>query len=62
MTVRGARLRGEDIRVAVTGLVGGKPWNHMFRGTLAGGTIVGEVRVSDGDNERILPWKASRRP
>ena len=62
MTVRGARLRGEDIRVAVTGLVGGKAWNHLFRGTLAGGTIEGEVRVSDGEGERVLPWKASRQP
>ena len=60
MIVRGARLRGEDVRIAVTGLVNGKPWNHMFRGTLKGGTIEGDVRVSDGDSERILPWKASR--
>ena len=61
-TVRGARLRGEEIHVAVTGLVGGKAWNHMFRGTIHGGTIEGEVRVSDGEKERILPWKASRQP
>ena len=60
MIVRGARLRGEDIRIAVTGLVGGKAWNHIFRGTVKGGTIAGEVRVSDGDGERTLPWKASR--
>ena len=60
--VRGARLRGEEIHIAVTGLVGGKAWNHLFRGTLSGATIVGEVRVSDGDTERVLPWKASRRP
>src|SRR5262249_20272733 len=60
MIVRGPRLRGEDLRIAVTGLVNGKAWNHMFRGTLSGGTIVGEVRVSDGDKERVLPWKASR--
>lgn len=60
MIVRGARLRGEEVRIAVTGLVGGKPWNHLFRGTLAGGTMQGEVRVSDGNIERTLPWKASR--
>jgi len=60
MIVRGARLRGEDIAIAVTGLVGGKAWNHFFRGRLTGGTIEGEVRVSDGERDRILPWKASR--
>ena len=61
-TVRGARLRGEELHLAVTGLVGGKAWNHMFRGTIRGGTIEGEVRVSDGEKERILPWRASRQP
>jgi SAM-dependent methyltransferase len=30
MIVRGARLRGEEVRISVTGLVGGKPWNHLF--------------------------------
>ena len=62
MTVRGARLRGEEIRVAVTGLIGGKAWNHLFRGTLVDGRIEGEVRISDGEDERTLPWKASRQP
>jgi SAM-dependent methyltransferase len=61
-TVRGARLRGEEIHIAVTGLVAGKAWNHMFRGTIRGGTIEGDVRVSDGEKERILPWKARRQP
>ena len=61
-TVRGARLRGEEIHIAVTGLVSGKAWNHMFRGTIRGGTIEGEVRVSDGEKERVLPWKARRQP
>jgi SAM-dependent methyltransferase len=62
MTVRGARLRGEEIRLAVTGTVGGKAWNHLFRGRVADGRIEGEVRVSDGESERMLPWKASRQP
>jgi SAM-dependent methyltransferase len=62
LIVRGARLRGEEIRLAVTGVVGGKGYNHLFRGNLVGdGRIEGEVRVSDGDEARILPWKAVRR-
>jgi SAM-dependent methyltransferase len=60
MVVLGARLRGEEIRIYATGLVRGRAWNHVFRGRLSGGAIEGEVRVSDGQNERILPWKASR--
>ena len=62
LMVRGARVRGEEIRLAVTGAVGGKGYNHMFRGRIAGGTIEGEIRISDGDNYRTIPWKASRQP
>jgi len=60
MTVLGARLRGEELRMVATGLVRGRAWNHTFRGTLAGGSIEGEVRTSDGQQVRVLPWKASR--
>jgi SAM-dependent methyltransferase len=60
MVVRGARLRGEEIRMAVTGVVGGKGRNVLFRGKITGGSIDGDLRVSDGDRARILPWKASR--
>jgi SAM-dependent methyltransferase len=60
MVVRGARLRGEEIRMAVTGVVGGKGRNVLFRGKITGGGIDGDMRVSDGDRARILPWKASR--
>ena len=62
MVVRGARLRGEELRIAVTGMVGGKGYNMFFRGKLAEGRIDGEVRVSDGETARTLPWKASRLP
>ncbi len=60
MLVRAARLRGEEIRIAATGLIGGKAWNHLFRGKLAAGRIEGEVRISDGENNRTLPWTATR--
>ncbi len=60
MVVRGARLRGEEIRLVVSGSVGGKGYNVLFRGKVAGGRIEGDLRLSDGDSARILPWKASR--
>ncbi len=60
MVVRGARLRGEEIRLVVSGAVGGKGYNVLFRGKVAGGRIEGDLRLSDGDSARILPWKASR--
>ncbi len=62
LAVRGARLRGEDIRIALTGTVGGRAWNHLFRGKLSGARIEGEVSISDGENNRKLPWTATRRP
>ena len=61
LLVRGARLRGTELRLAITGIVGGKAFNHLFRGIVsADGKIDGEVRVSDGDDFRTLPWKAVR--
>ena len=60
ITVRGARLRGEEIRLAVTGAIGGKPWNQLFRGKLAGDRIEGDVIVSDGEARRTLTWTATR--
>ena len=60
MVVRGARLRGEELRLAVTGMVGGKGYNMLFRGKVAEARIEGDVRVSDGESARTVPWKASR--
>jgi len=62
MAVRGARLRGDDVRLAVTGTLAGKPWNHLFRGKLADNRIQGQVRVSDGENTTSYPWTATRKP
>ncbi len=58
--VRGTRLRGEEIRIVVTGIVGDRPWNHVFRGLVKDGRIDGEVLISSGDDSRTLPWKATR--
>lgn len=60
MAVRGARLRGEEIRLAVVGTLNGKPWNHLFRGIVSGARIDGELRLSDGEISRTIPWTATR--
>ncbi len=60
MVVRGTRLRGEEVKLAVTGNIGGKPWNHLFRGMLKGDRIEGQLLVSDGENNREIPWIATR--
>ena len=62
MVVRGARLRGEEIRLAITGLVGGKGYNTLFAGKVTDGGIEGTVRISDGENTKTIPWKAIRQP
>ena len=62
MVVRGARMRGEEIRLAVTGVAGGKGLNALFRGKVAGGRIAGDVRMSDGESSRTVPWTATRQP
>jgi SAM-dependent methyltransferase len=60
MLVRGERLRGDEIKLAVTGRVGGKGWSHLFRGKLAGDRIEGEVLISDGETDRTEKWTATR--
>jgi SAM-dependent methyltransferase len=60
LQVRGMRLRGEEIKMVATGLVGAKPMNQLFKGTIKGDRIVGEVVISDGDETRTLPWTATR--
>ncbi len=58
--VRGTRLRGEEIRLVVTGVVGERAWNHVFRGTVEDYRITGEVQISDGEETRTMPWNATR--
>lgn len=60
MVVRGARLRGEEIRLVVTGVVGGKGYNVLFAGKVADGRIEGNARISDGERQKTIPWKATR--
>jgi SAM-dependent methyltransferase len=60
LLVRNSRLRGEEIKVMVTGIVNGRAWHHYFVGALKDDRIVGEVTVSDGNNKRSFPWTATR--
>ena len=58
--VRNTRLRGEELKLIVTGLVGTRAWHHYFIGTAHGDSIDGEVTVSDGNQEIVYPWHATR--
>lgn len=60
LLVRNSRLRGEEIKLIVTGVVNGRAWHHYFVGTLRDERITGEVTVSDGNNKRNFPWTAAR--
>ena len=59
--VRNSRLRGEEIKMVLTGPVGGaKTWHHWLVGTLKGDRIEGEMVVSDTKEQRTYPWTATR--
>jgi len=58
--VRGMRLRGDEIRLVMSGIVAGKPWTEAFRGTVKGERIEGELVVTNGEESRTLPWTARR--
>ena len=60
LLVRNSRLRGEEIKIVVTGIVNGRAWHHYFVGTLKGDRIAGEVTVSDGNGRKVFPWTAQR--
>jgi SAM-dependent methyltransferase len=60
LLVRNSRLRGEEIKIVVTGLVNGRAWHHYFVGALKDNQIVGEVSISDGNQRKVMPWTATR--
>ena len=62
LLVHASRLRGREIKLAVTGIVGGRAWNHLFVGQIEGERISGRLRVSDGNQTRSYPWMATRVP
>ena len=60
LLVRNSRLRGEEVKLVVTGLVNNRAWHHYFVGQLRGDRIEGQVSISDGNNTRTIPWVATR--
>jgi SAM-dependent methyltransferase len=60
LLVRASRLRGEEIKLVVTGVVGGHAWHHLFIGRIDGDTITGELTLSDGSQAKKVPWRAAR--
>jgi SAM-dependent methyltransferase len=60
VVVRNTRLRGEEVKLVITGLVGSRPWHHYFVGTARGDAIDGTLTVSDGKAQTVYPWHATR--
>jgi SAM-dependent methyltransferase len=60
LLVRASRLRGDEIKLVVTGVVAGHAWHHLFVGRMSSDAITGEVTLSDGNETKRLPWKAAR--
>jgi SAM-dependent methyltransferase len=62
LLVRASRLRGDEIKLVITGLVSGHAWHHLFVGRIDGERIAGEVTISDGNERKTYPWNATRAP
>jgi SAM-dependent methyltransferase len=60
LVVRNSRLRGEELKMVLTGGVSGKSWHHWFVGAVRGDRIEGTVVVSDQTQQRSYPWIATR--
>ena len=60
LVVRNTRLRGEELKLVITGMVGARAWHHYFIGRVLGDAIDGQVTVSDGNREIVYPWHATR--
>ena len=60
LLVRNSRLRGEEVKLVITGIVRDHAWHHYFVGMMRDDTIEGEVTVSDGNKRMVYPWLAKR--
>ena len=60
LVVRASRLRGREIKLVVSGLVGGRPMNLLLAGRIDGARIEGLARTFDGQTENERKWIATR--
>lgn len=60
LVVRASRLRGREIKLAVSGLVGGRPMNLLLAGRIEGARVEGRARMFDGQTEDERQWSATR--
>jgi len=60
--VRASRLRGDEIKLVVSGLVGGRPMNLLLAGRVDGARIAGKARSFDAHTEDERTWSATRQP
>ncbi|MGQ0651956.1 MAG: SAM-dependent methyltransferase [Betaproteobacteria bacterium] len=60
MTLRNSRLRGEELKMVLTGVVDRSSWHHWFVGTVRGERIEGTVVVSTQTQQRSYRWIATR--
>jgi SAM-dependent methyltransferase len=60
LVVRNTRLRGEEVKLVVTGVVGTRAWHNYFIGRARGDAIDGQVTVSNGERQVVYPWHATR--
>jgi SAM-dependent methyltransferase len=60
LLLRASRLRGTEIKMLVTGIVGAHAWNHFFEGQIEGDRMAGRLWISDGNQTRAYPWTATR--
>ncbi len=60
LVVRNTRLRGDEVKLVITGRVGARAGHNYFLGRAHGDMIDGEVTVSDGERQIVHPWHARR--
>jgi SAM-dependent methyltransferase len=60
LLLRSSRLRGNEIKMVITGIVGAHAWHHLFEGRIDGDRVDGTLTISDGNNKRSFPWTATR--
>ena len=60
LLVRNSRLRGEEIKLIVTGIVNGRAWHHYFVGTLRTSASPARSPFPTAITRGAFPWTANR--